>query len=94
MIWPCLGMVLAIVFRNLPVLKLEPHRIVSRLADSAVKTELRTGDRLEVREGRLFVVRQSGASEHIRVNVPLLRRSDWFELLAAVESRWPSSPRS
>lgn len=86
-VWPCLGIVLAVVFRNLAVLKIEPHRIVSRLANSVVTTELRDGDRLEARDGQLFVVRPSGGREHVRVNARLLRKSDWFELLAAVESR-------
>lgn len=92
-IWGCLGACMAVAFRrNMAILTVEPHQIVSRLQSRVVKVPLHPDDRLSVVGVRLFVLRHSGTSEEVPLNLSLRRWSDWVELSAAVEQKWPSTP--
>ncbi|THV24410.1 hypothetical protein [Glycomyces paridis] len=88
-LWGLLVAVLAIVFRNMATLKVRPDLVVSRTQNRSVKRMLHPADRLEIVDGRLFVVDYQGAREEIPLNVLLLRESDWLEFEAAVAHRWP-----
>lgn len=83
---------LAVVFRNFPMIEIEPHRIVSRGHSRVDKAEIGAGDRIAIDGGRLFVVRRNGAWEEVQVNTTLIRRSDWAELEAAIARRRPEPP--
>ncbi|HEU5127423.1 MAG TPA: hypothetical protein VFU12_05475 [Glycomyces sp.] len=82
---------LVVVFRNFPLIEIEPHRIVSRGHSRVDKVEVGAGDRIAVDGERLFVVRRNGAWEEVQVNTMLIRRSDWAALEAAVARR-PEPP--
>lgn len=84
-----LGAVMAVLFGNMSVLKVEPDLVVSRVQRRVVKVPLRRGGRLQVDGRRLFLRRFDGTWREIPLNTALMRESDWREFSEAVARRRP-----
>lgn len=88
-----LGAILVVMSRNMAALKVEPHRIVSRLNNRPkVTVPLYPDDRLVVVGEQPFVIRHGGTGQQIPLELTFIRSSDWAEFSAAVERKWPSGP--
>ncbi|GAA2274088.1 hypothetical protein GCM10009853_029960 [Glycomyces scopariae] len=90
-VWCVVGASTALACLNFAVLKVEPHRIVSRRNNGAVKVPLGPDDRLFAADRRLWVLRRGSHWEEIALNTPMLRGSDWAAFEQAVHRRWPPS---
>lgn len=75
--------------RNSTVIRIEDREVTAHRPDDVQRVRLGDGDRLAIRMGRLYAVRESGEWEEIRAYTWHIRDSDWAELKTELERRWP-----
>jgi hypothetical protein len=84
-----IGVMVVVLVRDFPLLKVTPDRIVSITNMGWHTIPLGPRDQLAYYDDRLFVWRANTGWTEVPVYRTLLRGRDWHEFTTAIHERWP-----